>query len=60
MLQEYLKLNKNVLVTFTSSITISAIIVQLLTDQVNCQHDIYDNCRLRDLFFCLCHIVLFR
>lgn len=33
MLQEYLKLNKNVLIAFTASITISAIIAQLLSEQ---------------------------
>jgi hypothetical protein len=35
MLQEYLKLNKNVLVAFAASIIISAIIAQLLTDQAD-------------------------
>ena len=35
MLQEYLKLNKNVLIAFTASITISAIIAQILSDQVD-------------------------
>ena len=33
MLQEYLKLNKNVLIAFTASIIVSAIIAQLLSDQ---------------------------
>ena len=33
MLQEYLKLNKNVLIAFTASIIISAIIAQLLSEQ---------------------------
>ena len=33
MLQEYLKLNKNILVAFTASIIISAVIAQLLADQ---------------------------
>lgn len=33
MLQEYLKLNKNILVAFAASIIISAIIAQLLADQ---------------------------
>ena len=33
MLQEYLKLNKNVLLAFTASIIISAIIAQILSDQ---------------------------
>ena len=33
MLQEYLKLNKNILIAFTASIIISAIIAQLLSDQ---------------------------
>ncbi len=33
MLQEYLKLNKNVLIAFTASIIISAIIAQILSDQ---------------------------
>jgi hypothetical protein len=35
MLQEYLKLNKNILVAFASSIIISAIIAQLLSDQAD-------------------------
>ena len=35
MLQEYLKLNKNVLIAFTASITVSAIIAQILSDQVD-------------------------
>ena len=33
MLQEYLKLNKNILIAFTASIIISAIIAQVLSDQ---------------------------
>ena len=33
MLQEYLKLNKNVIIAFAASITISAIIAQFLSDQ---------------------------
>ena len=33
MLQEYLKLNKNILIAFAASITISAIIAQLLSEQ---------------------------
>lgn len=33
MLQEYLKLNKNILIAFTASIVISAIIAQILSDQ---------------------------
>ena len=35
MLQEYLKLNKNILVAFTASIIVSAIIAQLLTGQAD-------------------------
>ena len=35
MLQDYLKLNKNVLIAFTASITISAVIAQILSDQVD-------------------------
>ena len=35
MLQEYLKLNKNVLIAFTASITISAVIAQILSDQAD-------------------------
>ncbi len=35
MLQEYLKLNKNILIAFTASITISAVIAQLLADQAD-------------------------
>ncbi len=35
MLQEYLKLNKNILIAFAASITISAIIAQILSDQAD-------------------------
>ena len=35
MLQEYLKLNKNILIAFAASIIISAIIAQVLSDQDN-------------------------
>ena len=35
MLQEYLKLNKNILIAFTTSIIISAIIAQILSDQAD-------------------------
>ena len=33
MLQEYLKLNKNILIAFAASLIISAIIAQLLSEQ---------------------------
>lgn len=35
MLQEYLKLNKNILIAFAASITISAVIAQILADQAD-------------------------
>ena len=35
MLQEYLKLNKNILIAFGASITVSAIIAQALSDQAD-------------------------
>ena len=35
MLQEYLKLNKNILIAFAASIIISAIIAQVLSDQAD-------------------------
>ena len=35
MLQEYLKLNKNILVAFAASISTSAVIAQLLSDQAD-------------------------
>ena len=35
MLHEYLKLNKNVLIAFAASITISAVIAQVLSDQAD-------------------------
>lgn len=35
MLQEYLKLNKNILIAFAASITISAVIAQLLAGQAD-------------------------
>ena len=33
MLQEYLKLNKNILIAFAASIIISAVIAQILSDE---------------------------
>ena len=41
MLQEYLKLNKNVLIAFTASIIISAIIAQILSDQADVLNTTY-------------------
>ena len=35
MLQEYLKLNKNILIAFAASIIISAVIAQILSDQTD-------------------------
>lgn len=35
MLQEYLKLNKNILIAFAASITLSAAIAQVLSDQAD-------------------------
>ena len=35
MLQEYLKLNKNILIAFAASIIISALIAQILSEQAN-------------------------
>ena len=35
MLQEYLKLNKNILIAFAASIIVSAIIAQILSDQAD-------------------------
>ena len=35
MLQEYLKLNKNILVAFTASIIVSALVAQFLSDQAD-------------------------
>lgn len=35
MLQEYLKLNKNILIAFAASIIISALIAQILSDQTD-------------------------
>ncbi|MBS1268022.1 MAG: hypothetical protein MAG458_00740 [Nitrosopumilus sp.] len=35
MLQEYLKLNKNILIAFASSISVSAIVAQLLSEQAH-------------------------
>ncbi len=35
MLQEYLKLNKNVLIAFAASITLSAVIAQVLSDHAD-------------------------
>ena len=41
MLQEYLRLNKNILVAFASSIIISAIVAQLLSDQADYMNTTY-------------------
>ena len=41
MLQEYLKLNKNVLIAFIASIIISAIIAQILSDQADVLNTTY-------------------
>jgi len=35
VLQEYLKINKNILIAFTASIVISAIITQILSDETD-------------------------
>ena len=35
MLQEYLKLNKNILIAFAASITISAVIAEILSEQAD-------------------------
>ena len=41
MLQEYLKLNKNILIAFTASIIISAIVAQILSDQADVLNTTY-------------------
>jgi len=41
MLQEYLKLNKNILIAFAASIIISAIIAQILSDQADLLNTTY-------------------
>ena len=41
MLQEYLKLNKNILIAFAASIIISAIIAQILSDQADILNTTY-------------------
>ena len=41
MLQEYLKLNKNILIAFAASITISAVIAQILSDQADVLNTTY-------------------
>ena len=41
MLQEYLKLNKNVLIAFAASIIISAVIAQILSDQADILNTTY-------------------
>ncbi len=41
MLQEYLKLNKNILIAFAASIIISAIIAQILSDQADVLNTTY-------------------
>ena len=41
MLQEYLKLNKSILIAFTASIIISAIVAQILSDQADVLNTTY-------------------
>lgn len=41
MLQEYLKLNKNILIAFAASIIISAVIAQILSDQADILNTTY-------------------
>jgi len=41
VLQEYLKLNKNILIAFAASITISAVIAQILSDQADILNTTY-------------------
>ncbi|MBT8251978.1 MAG: hypothetical protein KJO99_04000 [Nitrosopumilus sp.] len=41
MLQEYLKLNKNILIAFAASIIISALIAQILSDQADVLNTTY-------------------
>ena len=41
MLQEYLKLNKNILIAFAASIIISAIIAQILSDEADILNTTY-------------------
>ena len=41
MFQEYLKLNKNILIAFTASIIISAVIAQILSDQADILNTTY-------------------
>ncbi len=41
MLQEYLKLNKNILIAFVASIIISAVIAQILSDQADILNTTY-------------------
>ena len=41
MLQEYLKLNKNILIAFAASIIISAVIAQILSDQADVLNTTY-------------------
>jgi hypothetical protein len=48
MLQEYLKLNKNVLVAFAASIIFSAIIAQFLSDQADYLNTTYTTIVLAD------------
>ena len=51
MLQEYLKLNKNILVAFAASIIVSAIIAQILSDQIDYLNTTYTTIADYVIFF---------
>ena len=53
MLQEYLKLNKNILIAFAASITISAVIAQILADQADYLNTTYTTIADYAIYFSL-------
>ena len=51
MLQEYLKLNKNILIAFTVSIILSAVVAQLLSEQADYLNTTYTTIADYAIFF---------
>ena len=51
MLQEYLKLNKNILIAFAASIVLSAVVAQLLSEQADYLNTTYTTIADYTIFF---------
>ncbi len=59
MLQEYLKLNKNILIAFAASIIISAAIAQILSDQEDYLNTTYTTIADYVIFFSVFSVLFF-